>query len=87
MNELRQVKHSETTDIKSITLEKNEEIQLLHLNKDLVYPLLISVNLLVVSPNTPTPDSTIKTLINEPASLHPNHNTAVTETIRPSSVH
>lgn len=59
---------------------------MLHLNKDLIYPLLISVNLLVVSPNTPAPDSNIKTLQNEPASLNANHNNAVTETIQ-SSVH
>lgn len=85
LNELRQVKHSATTDIKSLTLEKNEEIQLLHLHKDLVYPLLISVNLLVLSPNTPAPDSNIKTLINEPASLHINHNSTVTETIQSES--
>lgn len=57
---------------------------MLHLNKDLIYPLLISVNLLVVSPNTPAPDSNIKTLINEPASLNPNHNSTLTETIQSS---
>lgn len=51
LNELRQIKHSQTTGIKSLTLEKNEEVHLMVMEKELVYPLLISVNLLVVTPH------------------------------------
>lgn len=51
LNDLRQIKHSQTTGIKSITLDKNEEQQLMVMDKELVHPLLISVNLLVVTPN------------------------------------
>lgn len=52
LNEQRQVAHTQTTDIKSLCLEKNEETSLMLMDKELTYPLLISVNLLVVSPDT-----------------------------------
>jgi BTB/POZ domain-containing protein 13 (germ cell-less protein-like 1) len=53
LNELRQVKHQQTTGIKSICLDRNEECLLLVMDKELTYPLQISVNLLVVTPNKP----------------------------------
>lgn len=50
INEQRQVVHTQTTDIKMYCLEKNSEEQLMVLDKELEYPLFISVNMLVTSP-------------------------------------
>lgn len=50
LNDLRQIKHQQTTAIQSISLDKNEEAMLIMFDKELTYPLLISVNMLVVSP-------------------------------------
>lgn len=49
LNDLRQIKHQQTTPIQSISLDKNEEAMLVMFDKELTYPLLISVNMLVVS--------------------------------------
>jgi BTB/POZ domain-containing protein 13 len=49
LNEQRQVKHTQTTGLKSLSFFKNEEVTLLLLDKDLTYPLLLSVNLLFSS--------------------------------------
>lgn len=54
LNDQRQVTHSQTTDIKSLCLDKNEEVSLMLMDKELTYPLLVSVNLLVVSPDNIT---------------------------------
>lgn len=51
MNEQRQVRHLQTTDIKSIQLDRNEETRLIFLDSELVYPVLVSLNLLVTTPN------------------------------------
>lgn len=51
LNELRQVRHKQCTGIRALSLEKNQEVQLLTMDKDLEYPLLISVNLMVTSPS------------------------------------
>lgn len=51
LNEQRQVKHSQTTDIKTISLDRNEETRLIYLDLELVYPVLVSLNLLVTTPN------------------------------------
>uniref|UniRef100_A0A336MSM2 CSON004496 protein n=1 Tax=Culicoides sonorensis TaxID=179676 RepID=A0A336MSM2_CULSO len=51
LNDQRQVKHSQTTGIKELSLEKNEERPLLQMDPELNYPLLISANILVVTPN------------------------------------
>lgn len=51
LNEQRQVRHSQTTGIKTIQLDRNEEMRLILLDSELVYPVLISVNLLVTTPN------------------------------------
>lgn len=51
LNQLRQVKHKQCTGIRALSLEKNQEVQLLTMDKDLEYPLLISVNLLITSPS------------------------------------
>lgn len=50
LNELRQVKHKQCTGIRPLSLEKNQEVQLMTMDQDLEYPLLISVNLLICSP-------------------------------------
>lgn len=60
LNEQRQVRHSQTTGIKTIQLDRNEETRLIYLDSELVYPVLISVNLLVTTPNKlPTPPQPI----------------------------
>ncbi|XP_055314229.1 protein germ cell-less [Sitodiplosis mosellana] len=51
LNEQRQVRHLQTTNIKSIQLDRNEETRLIYLDSELVYPVLISLNLLVSTPN------------------------------------
>lgn len=51
MNEQRQVKHTQTTGIKTISLDRNEEIRLIYLDSELDYPLLVSLNLLVTTPH------------------------------------
>lgn len=51
LNEQRQVRHSQTTGIKTITLDRNEETRLIYLDSELVYPVLVSLNLLVTTPN------------------------------------
>lgn len=51
LNEQRQVRHLQTTDIKTIQLDRNEETRLIYLDSELVYPVLVSLNLLVTTPN------------------------------------
>lgn len=51
LDSLRQVRHKQCTGIRAMSLEKNQEVQLLTMEKDLEYPLLISVNLLITSPS------------------------------------
>jgi len=51
LNDQRQAKHTQTTDIQCVSLEKNQETPLIFMDQELSYPLYISVNLLVVSPN------------------------------------
>lgn len=43
--------HSQTTGVRTIQLDRNEESRLIYLDSELKYPVLISVNLLVTSPN------------------------------------
>lgn len=64
LNEQRQVMHSQTTGIRTIQLDRNEESRLIYLDSELKYPVLISVNLLVTTPNklpqpppSPTPET------------------------------
>ncbi|XP_055535163.1 protein germ cell-less [Wyeomyia smithii] len=59
LNELRQIKHQQTSPIQSIALDKNEEAMLIMFDKELTYPLLISVNMLVVSPTRKNVNSTV----------------------------
>uniref|UniRef100_A0A182WEH6 BTB domain-containing protein n=1 Tax=Anopheles minimus TaxID=112268 RepID=A0A182WEH6_9DIPT len=51
LNELRQIKHQQTTPILSIALEKNEETQLVVFDRELTFPLLVSVNMMLVAPS------------------------------------
>lgn len=53
MNEQRQVQHTQTTGLKTIQLDRNEENRLLVFDQDLTYPILLSVNLLVTKPDPP----------------------------------
>lgn len=39
-----------TTGIKQLTCTRNEELQLLSFDKDIEFPILVSVNLLLTSP-------------------------------------
>lgn len=56
LNGQRQVRHKQTTDIVPLSLDKNQELPLLYLDNALDYPLLISLNLLLVSPCSVQPD-------------------------------
>lgn len=49
LNDQRQIKHLQTSGIKSLSMDKNEEIPLIVMDNKFEYPLLISVNLLVTS--------------------------------------
>lgn len=56
LNEQRQVKHSQSTGVKLKQLDRNEESGLLCIDAEHAYPILVSVNLLVNTPNKlPTP--------------------------------
>ncbi|XP_053679747.1 protein germ cell-less [Anopheles nili] len=60
LNELRQIKHMQTTSILSISLEKNEDAQLVVFDRELTFPLLVSVNLmLVAAPEEADPIETV----------------------------
>lgn len=50
LNELRQIKHQQTTQIVSVSLEKNEEAPLVVFDPELTFPMLISVNMMLDSP-------------------------------------
>lgn len=45
------MRHLQTTDIKTIQLDRNEETRLIYLDSELVFPVLVSLNLLVTTPN------------------------------------
>ncbi|XP_058055332.1 protein germ cell-less [Anopheles bellator] len=68
LNELGQIKHQQITPIQSVSLEKNEETLLAVFDRELTFPLLVSVNMLLDSPpakrdNSPavaTPDEVPK---------------------------
>lgn len=51
LNDQRQLKHSQTTGVQVIQLDRNEESHLISLDSELKYPVLVSLNLLVTSPN------------------------------------
>ncbi|XP_035898267.1 protein germ cell-less [Anopheles stephensi] len=55
LNELRQIKHQQTTPIISITLEKNEDTQLLVFDQELTFPVLVSLNMMLVPPPEEAP--------------------------------
>lgn len=63
LNELRQVKYKQCTGIRALSLEKNQEVQLMTMDKDLEYPLLISVNLLITSPTQGSIEKKLRDLI------------------------
>lgn len=50
INAQRQAVFTQTSEICSLSLEKNEEVPLMVLDPKLVHPLLISINMLVVMP-------------------------------------
>ncbi|XP_012276724.1 protein germ cell-less isoform X2 [Orussus abietinus] len=50
LDEQRQVKHLQNSGLLKLSLHKNEEKQIMSLDKQLTYPLYISVNLQVVTP-------------------------------------
>lgn len=51
LNEQRQVRHSQSTGVKLVQLDRNEESRVMYIDTELVYPILVSVNLLVNTPN------------------------------------
>lgn len=76
LNDLRQVKHQQTTTIQQISLEKNEEAMLIMFDKELTYPRLISVNMLVVSPPRVTLNPSITLASAGPSKQAPRGETA-----------
>lgn len=50
LNEQRQILFQQTTGIKSVSLSKTEELQLMTFDKDITFPLIISANILFTSP-------------------------------------
>lgn len=67
LNEQRQVKHTQSTGLKSLTLYKNEEVTLLVLDKDLSYPLLLSVNLLFNTGVVPSQETGTTSVLPSPS--------------------
>lgn len=56
INDQRQVTHSQSTDITYMTLDKNEEVPIMYFDSELVFPIMISVNILCTTPFKITPD-------------------------------
>ncbi|KAK0182164.1 hypothetical protein PV327_000327 [Microctonus hyperodae] len=54
LNEQRQIKHSQNSGMIRLSLHKNEEKQVMSLDKQLTYPLYISVNMQIVTPFVPS---------------------------------
>ncbi|XP_067008338.1 protein germ cell-less [Anabrus simplex] len=50
LNEQRQVRHTQTSGLRSISMFRNEEVTLLALDRELKFPLLLSVNLVTATP-------------------------------------
>ncbi|XP_066582998.1 protein germ cell-less isoform X2 [Prorops nasuta] len=50
LDEQRQIKHIQTSGIQNLSFHKNEEKNIMFLDKQLTYPLYISVNMQVVTP-------------------------------------
>lgn len=50
LNEQRQIKHVQDSGLLRLSLHKNEEKQVMILDKQLTYPLCVSVNMQVVTP-------------------------------------
>lgn len=49
-NKYRQIKCQQTSGIQSIALDKNEEVKILTMDRELTFPLIICVSLLTVTP-------------------------------------
>ncbi|KAF7990963.1 hypothetical protein HCN44_000768 [Aphidius gifuensis] len=62
LDEQRQIKHMQDSGILRISLHKNEEKQLMSLDKQLTYPLYISVNMQVVTPFIEKDDESISNI-------------------------
>lgn len=50
LDEQRQIKHTQSTGMKSLSLFKNEEVVLMVMDSDLHFPVLVSVNILTTCP-------------------------------------
>lgn len=50
LDEQLQIKRTMTTGLKQLTCTRNEELQLLSFDKEIEFPILVSVNLLLTSP-------------------------------------
>lgn len=67
LNQQRQIEHYQTTGLKTIQLERNEETRLLILDPKITFPILISLNLLVC-----TPDRTYPMVLGDAAAQQPD---------------
>ncbi|EFA01245.1 protein germ cell-less [Tribolium castaneum] len=52
LNEQRQIVYSKQSEILKLSLAKGEEVQIMALDKDLEYPIIISANILYTSPDS-----------------------------------
>lgn len=52
LNEQRQIVYSKESEILKLSLSKGEEVQIMTLDKDLEYPIIISASILYTSPET-----------------------------------
>ncbi|OXU32077.1 hypothetical protein TSAR_004851 [Trichomalopsis sarcophagae] len=64
LNEQRQIKHLQDSGLVNLSLQRNQEKQVMSLDKELSFPLHISVNMQVVTPFTPVEElKTVNTVI------------------------
>ncbi|EDV98399.1 protein germ cell-less [Drosophila grimshawi] len=68
INAQRQPVHSQRSEIITLSLEKNEEVSLMVLDSQLVHPLLISINMLVVMPPNQSFKEIVPLLVEESSS-------------------
>lgn len=79
LNELRQIKHQQTTPIMSITLEKNEDTQLLVFDPELTFPVLVSLNMMLLPPPEESPSKPSKKSKEKASQPSPSTSTARSE--------
>lgn len=52
LNEQKQIVYSKQSEIQKVNMSKGGEVQIMTLDKDLEYPIIISANIMYTSPET-----------------------------------